>query len=577
MIFGYLMAFGGGGGGNRKLIIGVAVIVVLAIVIIAALELLGHGGASTPTGPAGAAPGSPLSVSVSPPSDIVNATSVVTLTAFVTGGLQPYYLQWYNDTGSSPKPIVGQTGSTLYINTSASGTYRYYVSVSDSEATAKTVASSPVSVLVVVPSLTASVSPQQPSSYISQTVTLTATASYGVPPYKYQWYNDTTGTGVPISGQTRQTLSINTTAAGTYAYYVSVSDSETPAKTAYSSPVKLTVNSAPVIAVSISNNQNVGTGSDFQQMIAFNPSQYSAYEAQNLGNIRFYQGSTELYSWCESGCSSKSHNVIFWIKLPNGIAPYSSAGVNMIFESQSTNYDGVYAGESPQLSPTYAQYDNGADVFYIYTNFTGTSLSQNWINTNQSEGSTAVATVNDGLTYNSTPGNGGSLSYGIQINPQKYVFETYTEFTSQVEGTSGGWPEILLGTTGTANYNRVPSIEIAMGGCSTLNNIDLTSIGGPNDGNGGFSSFPAALNTYYVTSLYETPTAGYGALNYTPLGNTNGYASCNYLGGPYFTPQTLASMSYWAVNGAGLKSLWMRARLIPPNGVMPSASFSPST
>lgn len=558
---------------NSKLMIGV-IAVVLVVIAISAFMFFGHGQASSPTGPAGTAAGSPLAASVSPPSSIVNVTSVVTLTASATGGLQPYYIQWYNDTGSSPKPMVGQTGTTLYVNTTAPGTYRYYVSVSDSEAPAKTVESSPVSVQVVVPPLTVSISPKQYSSYVNQTVTMTATASHGVPPYKYQWYNDTSGTGVPISGQTGQTLSINASRAGTYSYYVAATDSEVPAKTTYSSPVNIAVNSSPVITLTISNNQDISTGYNFQQMITFNPSQYSKYEAYDLGNIRFYQGSTELYSWCESGCSSNSQNAIFWVKLPSGIAAYASTNVRMVFESTGTNYDGIYAGEAPQLSPTYAQYDNGANVFYIYTNFDGTSLSQNWTNTDQSDGNSAVATVNDGLSYYSTPGNGGSLSYNIQINPQTYVFETYTEFTSQVGGTSGGWPEILLGTTGTVNYNRVPSIEISMGGCSMPDNINLVSVGGPDEGNGGFSNLTGALNTYYVTSLYETPSSGYGALNYNSLGNTEGYASCNYLSGPYFTPQTSTSMSYWAVNGAGLESKWMRVRLIPPNGVMPSVSLS---
>ena len=553
----------------------VAVIIAVLVIIGVLVFLLGHSQVSSSNSPgSGSGTGLQLGASVSPPSSIVNVTSVVTLTASATGGLQPYYFQWYNDTGSSPAPMVGQTGTTLYVNTAAPGTYRYYVSVSDSETPAKTVESSPVSVQVVVPQLTVSISPQQSSSYVNQTVTLTATAFHGVPPYKYQWYNDTSGTGVPVSGQTGQTLLINTSRAGTYSYYVAATDSEVPAKTSYSNPVKLAVSSSPVITLTISNNQNASTGDNFQQMITFNPSQYSAYEAHDLGNIRFYQGSTELNSWCESGCTSGSQSAIFWVKLPGGIAAYASTNVRMVFESKDTNYDGIYAGEAPQLSQTYAQYDNGANVFYIYTNFNGTSLSPDWINTNQSDGSSAVATVNNGLSYYSTTGNGGSLSYKIQINPQMYVFETYTEFTSQVVGTSGGWPEILLGTTGTVNYNRVPSIEITMGGCSTFDNINLASIGGSDGGNGGFGSFTGALNTYYVTSLYETQSAGYGALDYNQLGNSEGNASCNYLSGPYFTPQTLTTMSYWAVNGAGLESKWMRVRLIPPNGVMPSVSFS---
>src|SRR5271156_664765 len=62
----------------------------------------------------------------------------------------------------------------------------------------------------------------------------------------------------------------------------------------------------------ITNNQGSATGVNFQQMIMFNAISYSSYEANDLGNIRFYQGSNQLYSWCESGCSSFSPNAIFW-------------------------------------------------------------------------------------------------------------------------------------------------------------------------------------------------------------------------------------------------------------------------
>ncbi|MCL5008699.1 MAG: hypothetical protein M1156_02295, partial [Candidatus Marsarchaeota archaeon] len=186
----------------------------LIIAIVAGL-FLWHSQAPSLNAPgSGSGTGLQLGASVSPPSVIANVTSVITLTASATGGLQPYYFQWYNDTGGSSTPIVGQTGTTLYINAAGPGTYQYYVSVSDSETPAKTVSSSPVSVKIVVPPLTASISPQQSNSYVGQTITLTATAAHGVPPYKYQWYNDTTGTGVPVLGQTGQTLSINATVAG---------------------------------------------------------------------------------------------------------------------------------------------------------------------------------------------------------------------------------------------------------------------------------------------------------------------------------------------------------------------------
>ncbi len=50
------------------------------------------------------------------------------------------------------------------------------------------------------------------------------------------------------------------------------------------------------ISVNVINSQNTGTGTNFQQMIYFNPSSYSSYEASDLGNIRFYNGNNELYS-----------------------------------------------------------------------------------------------------------------------------------------------------------------------------------------------------------------------------------------------------------------------------------------
>ncbi len=120
------------------------------------------------------------------------------------------------------------------------------------------------------------------------------------------------------------------------------------------------------VPITLSNAQGVPTPAPFQQMISFDPSSYSSYESADLGNIRFYQGSTELYSWCESGCTNSSSDAVFWVNLPSGISANSNTVVNMDFESVGTNYDGVFAGEAPQLSPTYAEYDNGASVFLYY-------------------------------------------------------------------------------------------------------------------------------------------------------------------------------------------------------------------
>ena len=147
------------------------------------------------------------------------------------------------------------------------------------------------------------------------------------------------------------------------------------------------------ISVNVINLQSTATGTDFQQMIYFNPSSYSSYEASDLGNIRFYNGNNELYSWCESGCTSTSSNAVFWINTGSlNIGPNSYATVNMTFEPTSTEYDGVYAGEAPQLSSSYAEYDNGANVFTKYENFAGTTL---WSGISTISG--ASITQNNGL------------------------------------------------------------------------------------------------------------------------------------------------------------------------------------
>ena len=50
----------------------------------------------------------------------------------------------------------------------------------------------------------------------------------------------------------------------------------------------------------------------------------------------------------------------------------------MVFETIGTEYDNNYAGESPEQSTVYAQYDNGASVFEYYSNFAGPSVPTGW-------------------------------------------------------------------------------------------------------------------------------------------------------------------------------------------------------
>ncbi|MGC8647941.1 MAG: hypothetical protein ACP5SJ_00380, partial [Candidatus Micrarchaeia archaeon] len=121
---------------------------------------------------------------------------------------------------------------------------------------------------------------------------------------------------------------------------------------------KAVLSNSYYMPITITNTQNSAVPSHFQQMIQFSPSTYAIEEAPDLGNIRFYYGSKELYSWCEANCqSSDSANAIFWVRLPQSIPPGQSMTIDMYFLPRSVDYSGVHAGEAPQLSPVYAEYD----------------------------------------------------------------------------------------------------------------------------------------------------------------------------------------------------------------------------
>ena len=85
-------------------------------------------------------------------------------------------------------------------------------------------------------------------------------------------------------------------------------------------------------------NPNGATGANFAEMITVPASTYTAYESADLGNIRFSLGSSELDSWCESGCTSGSGSAVFWVNLPAGIGSNSNVVVNLL---AAPDFDGV--------------------------------------------------------------------------------------------------------------------------------------------------------------------------------------------------------------------------------------------
>ncbi|MEM0202310.1 MAG: hypothetical protein QXR73_03980, partial [Candidatus Micrarchaeaceae archaeon] len=117
----------------------------------------------------------------------------------------------------------------------------------------------------------------------------------------------------------------------------------------------------------------------FDQEVFLNASKYKQYEKSNLSNIKFTTGPADTGSaidaWIQNNASYNSPNTIIWLRLTTPIPADSTQIVYMNFMPNSVMSSSGPTGEAPQLSPTYAEYDDGADVFNTYYNFSGTTLS----------------------------------------------------------------------------------------------------------------------------------------------------------------------------------------------------------
>ena len=322
------------------------------------------------------------------------------------------------------------------------------------------------------------------------------------------------------------------------------------------------------VYITLSNSYNFATPAPFQQMITFNPSLYSKYENSNLGNIRFYQGSTELYSWCESGCSNTSSNAIFWVKLPNGISTNGKVIINMTFKSLSTNYDGVYAGEAPQLScpnpantigcSTYGKYDNGANVFNNYWNFAGTSLPSGWT---QSNSGTATWRVDNGLTVSEVGPDGFAYQYVYYSIPQTLspttgiLVDLYGNY-SAIPGKAGfGFPSF---------YGINLGLNFWVGYDESTNKFTDTVF------NGGSSN---SVDTHIPFSTAKQVWAFYSIGNGMTLVNNYTSTTVNNNEGSSGLYDYMGVSQYGGGTSATVFIQWWRIRALPPNGIMPSVSF----
>ncbi len=298
------------------------------------------------------------------------------------------------------------------------------------------------------------------------------------------------------------------------------------------------------LPLNITNPTNSPTQTGFQMQINLtaNSILYTPHERSDLGNLRFYDAAQALYSWCESGCNSSAGKAVFWVKMDRPILANSVITLQMYFLPNNIEYSGRYAGEAPQLSPTYAQYDNGASVFNNYWNFAGTSLPNGW--------TAGGYNVNNGLTLSGAQ----AIAYTTITYPSVgIVADSYTTTgsTTAPEDPLFGYGLTKSGLVGYGyaytGYTAAPGIYLFYNNGGTLVSSQASHLG--------TLVYTATWSGTQITAYYNYSLAG------TVSNSAVSYSSANQL----------------VIRGGGTAlgfiTNWLRTRDYPPNGVMPSVSF----
>ena len=125
--------------------------------------------------------------------------------------------------------------------------------------------------------------------------------------------------------------------------------------------------SAPVLPSGTQYYVNITIGSwasvhstNVQQMLVINMSKYSSYLNTTPYNIRFtYPSGGNVHSWVEDNFSSTTKAMVVWVNITN-----TTTQIELDIGAKTTNwFNNTWDGLAPQLSSTYAEYDNGASVF----------------------------------------------------------------------------------------------------------------------------------------------------------------------------------------------------------------------
>ncbi|WP_295335133.1 PKD-like domain-containing protein [Flavobacterium sp.] len=179
--------------------------------------------------------------------------TIPALTVSYTGGVGTPTYQWYSNTNNTTiggTPVGTNAANYTPPAFNASGTFYYYVTITLNGAGCGNITSNVAEVIVVPdPTLTTQPLTQQTVCQNTPATALEVQASGGIgTAYSYQWYVSTTNSntaGTVIVGETNNTFTPPTNAAGTFYYYCIVTQNSGNGCNATSSVATVIVNLAP--------------------------------------------------------------------------------------------------------------------------------------------------------------------------------------------------------------------------------------------------------------------------------------------------------------------------------------------
>lgn len=324
---------------------------------------------------------------------------------------------------------------------------------------------------------------------------------------------------------------------------------------------------------------------DFQQRLSIPwsisyPSTGWQYVEFSTGNYMGGNGATPVYAWIESGGTTSGTSVVF-VNLPNGETNGEQLYMNFMSSPVMTSTSS-YTGESPKLSGTYGEYDNGAKVFLTYANFQGSSIPSGWSVSAQT-GSFTPAISGGGLEMMN---NVGAQSTALHYSSAFTTLDTITEaswmynggaddlgiglYTAGPDTSNGGrQPASSSGYYNTYEFYKssAPAIVSPSGTALAVASSQVMATSGQNYVFSRVVATPTSMEMDFATNTGSMYQSGL----YTVVGLAPPYSTIVSYSG---TISNANSNFYAGASAGGSTSYiylyWIRTRAYPPGGTMPS-------